>query len=179
MSEPISIAVAGYVMALNLAMRTGSGVSAEAQAVRRSACALVDSLEKSITLFGPKSIVISEIHDLAADCIDPAWDGEEATAIYPIVVERAINFIRALPNDVRLPQVAADPDGALSLDWISSRTRVFSVSVGSTNRLAYAWIDGTDRGHAVARFDGTAIPGLIMDGIRQVEDGGDVAFRTA
>ena len=46
----------------------------------------------------------------------------------------------------------------LAFDWIVSRARVFSVSVGTTNRLAFAWIDGTDRGHGVARFDGDAVP---------------------
>jgi len=61
--------------------------------------------------------------------------------------------------------VSPEPDGSLSLDWIRSRERLFSVSVGTTNRLAYAWLNGTKSGHGTADFDGETIPRRIMEGI--------------
>ncbi len=70
-------------------------------------------------------------------------------------IARASAFIRALPDDCDMPDVGVDPDGAVTLDWMVSRHRhaIQSASTGSSDRLAYAWIDGTDRGSAVAKFD--------------------------
>ena len=85
------------------------------------------------------------------------------------------NFVRALPRDVALPEFAPEPDGSISLDWESSRSRRFSISIGVNNRLAYAWLDGTDRGHAVAYFDGRAIPLRILEGISAVTNTNDAS----
>ncbi|HYI12057.1 MAG TPA: hypothetical protein VEK57_23585 [Thermoanaerobaculia bacterium] len=99
-----------------------------------------------------KSSVIARVYEVAAECKHDDWDGEEGRGIPQVVVDRAVTFIRALPDGMLLPEVAPEPDGSISFDWVMSRTRVFSVSIGSTDRLAFAWIDGTDRGHGVARF---------------------------
>lgn len=67
-------------------------------------------------------------------------------------VDRALRLVRALTAGLPLPEVAIDPDGAISLDWMPSRTRAFSISVSDSDRLAYAWINGSDRGHGAVRF---------------------------
>lgn len=91
----------------------------------------------------------------------------------------AAAFIRALPVGIPIPEFASEPDGMISLDWITSHRRVFSVSIGTSRRLAFAWLDGTDTGHGVARFDGAAIPRKILDGILQIIDHGNPTFRPA
>jgi hypothetical protein len=45
-----------------------------------------------------------------------------------------------------------DCDLPSTLDWMPSRNRTFTLSAGKTDCLPYAWLDGTDRGHAVAKF---------------------------
>ena len=80
----------------------------------------------------------------------------------------AERFLRALPYRIPLPELAVEPDGSISLDWIRSRTRLFSVSVGRASRLAFAWLDGSDTGHGVARFDGQNVPPRILEGIEAV-----------
>ena len=74
-------------------------------------------------------------------------------------------------------EFAPEPDGSISLDWIRSRSNFFSVSVGASDRLAYAWLDGTDRGHAVARFDGDSVPSRILEGIKALVQGANAAVR--
>lgn len=178
MPEPVSTAVAGYTLALCLA-RGGSAVSREAQAVRDAASAIVALTERSVALFGAKGSVISRIYEVAAECEHDSWDGEEGVGVSRFVVERSIDFVRAFPDGLASPEVAAEPDGSISFDWIEDRTKVFSVSVGASNRLAFAWIDGTDRGHGVARFDGEAIPARILNGIREITDDRLTPFRAA
>jgi hypothetical protein len=80
-----------------------------------------------------------------------------------------------------MPENAVDPDGAIALDWIVSRHRMLSLSVaGDSDRIAYAWVDGTNKGHAVDRFDGAAVPLRLLQAILALTDGaGHVAFRAA
>jgi len=47
-----------------------------------------------------------------------------------------------------------------------SRYAMLSVSfAGTSNRLAYAWLDGTDRGNGVVRFDRENVPRRLMEAI--------------
>lgn len=161
-------------MALQTAAGSQSAVSAEAEFVRISAFGIVESAERSFALFGAKSSVISQILAVAAESED-----EVQIAIPPAVIERAIDFIRALPESLGLPEVTTEPDGSISLDWIASRTRMFSATVGGTSRIAFAWIDGTDRGHGVARFQGDEAPARVIEGIRAIIHEPTAAVRTA
>jgi len=153
---------------LNSTVRSGS--EAEAFALRGSAVAVVEAAEKSIALFGRKAAVISRIAEVSDQCGKPGWDGDDAEAVSEISVAQALDFIRALPDGLPLPEVAPEPDGAISLDWIESRHRLFSLSVGASPRLSYAWLDGSDRGHGVARFDGESVPTRVIEGIVGVCD---------
>ena len=67
-----------------------------------------------------------------------------------------------------MPEFTAEPDGSVSLDWIVAKYRLFSVGVGAENRIAYAWLDGSEKGHAVANFDGMTIPAKVRDGIESI-----------
>jgi hypothetical protein len=105
---------------------------------------------------------ISDIGAMAMECSAPGWDGEAAEPISTVAVVRGTKLVRALPDGFELPEFAPEPDGSISLDWIQSRNRLFSVSVGASDRLAYAWLDGTDRGHGVTGFDGDRVPPVIL-----------------
>lgn len=183
MSETISIAAAGITFlgysALTMYLGTGTAISAEAADIRRSACVVVESGERSHALFGEKSGAISELQALARECAAAGWDGESATGLDPIAVRTALNFIRALPSNIPLPEFAPEPDGSVSLDWITSRYRRFTLSIGASSRLAYAWLDGTDKGHGVANFDGSNIPPRVLEGIRSISNNAAASFRAA
>lgn len=125
----------------------------------------VRKFELSQALFGKKSTAISQLSDLANECSEQNWDGYNACPINTEAVTVAENFVRALPPDAALPEFAPEPDGSISLDWIQSRNRTFSISINSSYRLAYAWLDGTNKGHAVENFDGHSIPPRILEEI--------------
>lgn len=178
MSEPISAVAAllGYA-ALHGALRASHGVSSEAGVVRRSQCAVVESAERSMAWFGSKASAISDMWALVDECGHKGWDGEGATPLSPFAANTAAAFIRALPDGVPLPEFAPEPDGNMSLDWIRARTRLLSLSIGLSNRIAFAWIDGSDQGHGVAHFDGKRTPSRILDDIRETMTRDDVAIR--
>lgn len=181
MFGPVSITLGlglGYA-GLSPYARRGSAVSEEANALSKAASAVIRKVEESQILFGGKSAVLSELRALAQDCAQEDWDGNDASALHPAALQTAEDFVRALPSGIQMPECAADPDGSVSLDWIQSRNRLFSVSVGCSNRLAYAWLDGADKGHGVARFNGFLVPPRILSGIQSILTNGNACLRAA
>jgi hypothetical protein len=172
------IGLSGHLALQSLA-GGGSAVSAEARAVHEVASGVVKSAERSFALFGEKAAALSQLAALAVECADPGWDGADAVALDPIAVANVKRFIRSLPDGVPLPEFGPEPDGAISLDWIASRTRMFSLSISHSNRLAYAWLDGADKGHGVARFDGQNVPPRVLDDIRHIVGHGNAGLRAA
>ena len=164
MPEPLSTALSiciGYA-ALYAYGRSESAVSDEAKSAVRAASAVIKRAEVSRALFGAKSVALSELRKMVDECADDCWDGNDALGISAPAYWHAENLIRALPDDFPLPEFAPEPDGSISLDWISSRHRIFSLSAGDGNRLSYAWLDGSDKGYGVAHFDGTSVPSRIL-----------------
>jgi len=147
MPEPISLNVSVYPRPNP--RRSGTAVSDEAVAIRKSVRAIEEKTERSFALFGRKAAAISEIWSLFAEHGHSGWDGDDAAPLSRAAAMLAVQLIRALPPDIPLPDFACEPDGSISLDWLLSRTRVFSLTAGMTDRLAYAWLDGTDRGQAL------------------------------
>lgn len=167
----------GYA-AMNV-LRGGTAVSDEARRVRKAACELVERGESSQALFGKKAAALSRLARLTQECGDEGWDGAGGNALSAVAIDKTKAFLRALPDSIPLPEFAAEPDGSVSLDWIESRRRLFSLSVGNSDRLAYAWLDGADKGHAVARFDGTTVPSLILEGIKSILNHGHAPLQVA
>src|SRR5262245_1333218 len=119
--------LAGYP-ALQAYAGAGTAVSLEAVEVQKAATALADSIERSQALFGEKAAAISQLTALAAECAAQGWDGYDSAPIDRVAISLAVRFLRALPDGLPLPEFAPEPEGSVSLDWIDSRNRMFSLS---------------------------------------------------
>lgn len=85
----------------------------------------------------------TQLVDCLEECSQEGWDGEDAAEVLVQAFSNARHFLTLLPNAYPAPEVAADPDGDVLLDWIVSRQRMFSVSIGGGDRIAFAGlIDG-------------------------------------
>lgn len=122
--------------------------------------------------------LISKLHQLANECAVVDWDGYGAEAVNAGALMCAEAFVRALPDELPLPEISIEPDGAIAFDWMPHLTKTFTLSVGGSNRLAYAWIDGTDRGHAAVRFDDAEIPPRVLTELQRLNLHGS-SFRSA
>ena len=109
-----------------------------------------------------KREAVARLNDLARECGSAETAEGGAGTVSHKAVSVAERIVRALPNGVPMPEFAAEPDGSISLDWIASRTRMLSVSVGIDGDLPYAWLNGPEHGHAVAAFDGHSLPGAVL-----------------
>jgi len=108
------------------------------------------------------------LHQLPVECAKDDWDGYGAEAVKATALLRAEAFVRALPDDIPLPEVSVEPDGAVAFDWMPLPSKTFTLSVNEGNRLAYAWIDGTDRGHAAVKFEGVEIPSRVLTDLERL-----------
>ncbi len=134
--------------------------------------------DRSVALFGPKADLISHLSLLGGECLEENWDGYGAAPVRPGALRGAEELIASLPEDVPLPECLIEPDGCISLDWMPGPNRTLTVSVGESDRIPYAWVDGTDRGHAVAGMvDGQLSPRMLAE-IRRFTSH-DASLRTA
>jgi hypothetical protein len=179
MFEPLSISAsrAGYAALYAYGCQTNA-VSAEASEMGAKADALVKFAEGSRALFETKANAINDLRALALDWLEQVREHGDPT-IDPASLENVESFIRALPNEVAMPEVSVEPDGCISLDWIRSRHRMLSLSIGTTARIAYAWLDGTDRGHGVASFNGATVPRDILSHLEALVGIEDASVRAA
>jgi len=164
---------------LDIHGRHGSAISREAVVIAEAASSLRDEMERSIALFGKKAAAITELRTLASEGAQEDWDGEGAHAVLPAAVQLAEWFVRAMPDGIAAPEFAVESDGHVLLDWTASRDRRLSLSIGENNRLSYAWLDGTDKGHGVAGFDGVSIPIRVLTAIESIVRNGYATFRVA
>ena len=118
--------------------------------------------EKSFALFGKRNQILAEIYEMTEECSVENWDGYGAAPISESTLWNTILIIRLLPENFMLPEIAPEPDGSISLDWTRGHYQTFSLSIGESSQLAYAWLDGSERGHGVARFDFQMIPERIL-----------------
>lgn len=93
-------------------------------------------------------------------------------------VQWALLLAQSFPPNIPVPDVAIDPDGEIALSWIPTRTRMFSISVGDSDRVAYAWLDGSDHGHGVFRFTGV-MPGPLLQQLTDLTADDDALVRAA
>jgi len=129
-----------------------SGFSEEASQLRQEFQFSRSRGEASLALFGARAEAIRELWRLYNECATGGWDGYDARPMSMEAARAAVDMIRALPEGMPIPELTAENDGAISLDWASGRHRSFSVSTNGTERLAFAWLDGARSGSGVELF---------------------------
>lgn len=153
---------------LNSYLFSESAISDAAFAAREFLKNVLTNSESSEALFGHKAKALTELRQLADDCSADDWDSYGAQGIEALSFWNAESFVKLLPNSFLMPEFVPEPDGAISMDWAISPYSVFSVSVGTSNRLAYAWVDGSDHGRGVISFDGSSIPPKLLIELRRI-----------
>jgi hypothetical protein len=95
------------------------------------------------------------------------WDSYGAEPVIPEAIGNALKFIKALPLGVPIPAIATEPDGEIAFDWQSAVDRMFSVSVGASQKISYSGLFGDDDTHGSTFFVST-LPKTVLRAIEKV-----------
>ncbi|MFZ0285248.1 MAG: hypothetical protein WAL32_08450 [Terriglobales bacterium] len=103
-----------------------------------------------------------EIRALLTDTADG-----ECVAVNEATAQQALAFVMSLPRSIPIPEVAPDPDGEVSFDWIGKAGKMFSVSVGADGRISYAGrFSDKSKTHGIEQLSDTC-PREILFGIEK------------
>ena len=91
--------------------------------------------------------IFRELEKIFEECSSEGWDGERAKTISKEILQNARTFLESFPSGVEQPQIAAEPDGAISFEWYRSPEKVISVSVNPRGEVYYAAMIGARREH--------------------------------
>jgi hypothetical protein len=117
-----------------------------------------------------KQAAYDQLAKVSQECGSANWDSEGADAVEQNTVQNAYLFLEALPPGYPLPDILAEPDGHLNLEWYRGTRRILSVSVSPEGTLYWAALIGTEDPRGSCLFSGD-IPDTILYWIRRVSAG--------
>ena len=116
----------------------------------------------SYALSYPAEQVITELEEVRVETSREGWDGYGARPLNPLSFEFAIRFLNALPATAPLPEVTADADGEVVLDWIFGARKALTVSIDATGRCTYAWMLGQSTSRGTVWMDDEIPPQIVF-----------------
>ena len=79
-----------------------------------------------------------KLEEVYKECSMLGWEGENAVPISREVILYTQIFLRSLPFGIEAPEIGAEPDGAITLEWYRSIRKVLSVSINPDGWVYYA-----------------------------------------
>jgi|SRR5208337_38450 len=86
--------------------------------------------------------ITASLKEIARDCAEDNWDGENASAISNKVISVtgsvAWALFAILPKGTPYPEMIPEGDGEISLSWSLNDGRIFSISIGAHGKANFA-----------------------------------------
>jgi hypothetical protein len=129
-----------------------------------------DMLQESNALGFAAKGTFQQLDEVFEECSSEGWDGEQAKPISEEVLRCARRFLRSFPLGMEAPEVGAEPDGAITLEWYRSPNKVISISINPDGWMYYAALIGTSKRHG-ADFSLMGVSDDLVEIISQVVRG--------
>jgi hypothetical protein len=121
----------------------------------------------------------AELVNLFLECNEPNWDGQGARAISAVTLNRAAEFLDALPSSFMSPEAIPEPDGEVALAWYFGRSLQLSISVGVSGPLNFAGVIGEGRvRHGTEPFE-EVVGAELLGYIHELHERAGLARRAA
>lgn len=121
----------------------------------------------SVTVGEPKRTLLKALFSAYQSAQIDGWDGDDARRVEPSSFMYADQFLRLLPSSLSLPEITADTDGEIFIEWDHGHRQVFSVSVGRDGTLSFAGLFGHEKVHGTEYIRET-LPPLISAGLERL-----------
>jgi hypothetical protein len=111
-------------------------------------------------------ILLDHVFDI---CGVDRWDGGNAKALSLAAYEHAKSFIRDLPDQFPMPDIAATEKGDVNMLWMGGEKHHLSIDIDDYSVIYYSLISKGQRIHNNVLFTGS-IPEEITDALEQLYD---------
>lgn len=149
-------------------LRTGqTGFSREADFVASEKQSLAGRLMETVTFGERNRTILSRIISVVSETANEGWDGYGALPVSFKAYIKTVEFLCALPGTLKLPEMSADPDGSLSMEWYRSPEWIVSISIDGNGKLDYAAIFG-DRKYYGSMYFADEIDKEVLNHIGRV-----------
>ena len=128
---------------------------------------ILNMLQKSNALGFAAKGTFQQLFEVFEECSSDGWDGEQAKPISVEVLQNAERFLSSFPLGIEAPEVGAEPDGAITLEWYRSPNKVISISINPDGWMYYAALIGASRRHG-ADYSLMGISDDLLDLISQI-----------
>lgn len=122
---------------------------------------------QSITFGGPLGDALTALFAVYKECLKADWDGYGAAAINSDAYEEAKKIIKLLPSSIRMPEIVAEPNGEIGLEWRRGKGQIFVMSVSGRHRINYAGLFSGNTIHGSEYFDEN-LPVRIIEHLRRL-----------
>lgn len=119
-------------------------------------------------ILGRRHEFLTNLREAITAYEEDALRDTDLAAIHPSAVKRVTEFLHALPRAIPDPEVAIEPDGAVSLEWYGGYRKVASVSITESSRLAFAMINEETVSNGVYGFTKDFIDPKVLDGLKEI-----------
>lgn len=110
---------------------------------------------------------LRELEEVRDESVALEGNVKGAKPVSPVTYEYARFFLEALPTVAPSPEVSADPDGDIALDWIFGPKKALTVSIGPAGRCTFAWMFGKRTSSGTDWLD-DGIPASIIQALGQL-----------
>jgi len=129
-----------------------AGFSREAVFVASEKQSLAGRLMETVTFGERDRAILSRLFSVISQTANEGWDGYGALPVSVKTYIKTMEFLCVLPGTVKLPEMSADPDGSLSMEWYRSPEWIVSISIDGNGKLDYAAIFGDRKYHGSMYF---------------------------
>jgi hypothetical protein len=157
--------------AIAMPSRISGSASKTADFVAQKIKDIRDMLEESNALGFAAKGTFQQLDEVFEECSSEGWDGEQAKPISVEVLRCARGFLSSFPFGTEAPEIGAEPDGAITLEWYRSPNKVISISINPDGWMYYAALIGTSKRHG-ADFSLMGVSDDLVEIISQVVRGG-------
>ncbi|MFZ0034295.1 MAG: hypothetical protein WAK60_04825 [Sedimentisphaerales bacterium] len=137
-----------------------------AQQIKKS----LDMLQESNALGFTAKGTFQQLDEVFEECSSEGWDGERAKPISVEVLHCAKRFLNSFQLGIEAPEVGAEPDGSITLEWYRSPNKVVSISINPDGWVYWAALIGASRRHG-ADYSLMGISDDLLRTILQVTGG--------
>ena len=82
-------------------------------------------------------LALGKLDDIAGRTSEEGWDGYDAPQIPAEAYDEALQFLQMLPAHLPVPEIIADPTGAIAFEWYVGPNRSFTASLHGNRSIEF------------------------------------------